>query len=415
MAKFIRFNGWDKRDLECMYANPGYSSGMADTYSESDKDLHYEYDPSKKKAIPAVELEERFKIIIDSTVVCMLGVAKQMTHKSVCIIYGRDMYPVCEVIRVLGYKLRGTYIYIEGASRYTSSEEVFRKRFADEFSPIFEKADKVIGFDTGYQGTIPSNMIRKNPHIAKSVKDKHVIRLMAATSDPKEHCIFRDYIDTDSQYHWKNVVSYLEDFYKPITRPTRVYKNMPILNVADKESIEKTYALLGLIAAKCKELEPILSYLLHPEIDIVDELLSLKKKVEVKLEEKKEEAKTDIDPLFKPGVKVKLKESSKYYDQYKKYGDHSFGVIQEDSCDTSWVEVKWPIDNQEFCYPKEDLIIVNGFAVGDKIKPKANAPYLMIVGSWRGEVIGVDSDMCSDKLQVSGGYFVDEDFFELDI
>lgn len=113
----------------------------------------------------------------------ILKVARQMSHKDLAVIFGRDMYPAIGAMAAWAPRLRGTWVYAEGASRDLAAPEVYaqkahkvvpqaflgRRRRIMRYGPalrqfltkLAKRRGSFYGVDTGFVGTVPRGCLQE--------------------------------------------------------------------------------------------------------------------------------------------------------------------------------------------------------------------------------------------------------------
>lgn len=298
---FIRFNGWGLDDIPRLLSSPGQTNAFSH-YSDNtrgDDDPLFIPQPISNRAITVEEIKDLYtKTMLESTamepwdeiyrsdetvmiskitIATVLEVARLMTHKSVCVIFGRDMYPAQEVIRVFGHKLRGTWIYIEGASRGVVNEDTFRKGVNNQFGKLFKKADTVIGVDTGFGGSVPHAALIDNPYISAEVKTKVKIKLICCSSSKRERRLFYEDYEDYPEAWLRGQLSIVEQAAKPFVRSYTVDKDgWPILNISNRKSIAGSALIMARVREDSKKELPYVSLYMDKSVDILNDFYGVK-------------------------------------------------------------------------------------------------------------------------------------------
>jgi hypothetical protein len=151
-------NGWDSTDYLGMVAQAGtkYSScGGGDSDATTDdprwKRLHGRQPLSTEQRDYLLSLVDRGYItrVIAPILAGIIDVAMITNHNDVVVIFGRDMYPVQEVLRQWKHRLRGTWMYLEGVSR-----SVVHQSARWTMANLPSHTGVVYGMDTGFSGSI---------------------------------------------------------------------------------------------------------------------------------------------------------------------------------------------------------------------------------------------------------------------
>lgn len=436
MAKFLRYNGWGLKDIPEMVKNAGQNYANGDN-NAGDEDPEYYADPITDEPtieqikllwaaqFPDLKWENEVHPILSKVLLgTVVSIARKMTHKSVAVVFGRDMYPVQEVLRVIGYKLRGTWIYVEGASRSLSSRNDFKKHFANKFDGIMKKADVIFGVDTGYSGTVPREFLEK-------WRPKLSVQLISTNGQEK-----RAWGESDKHARkLRSATEKIEDFSKPYLRAHEVVKARPVLRLGNAQTILISARFMCELRDLATEYLPFMSMLMNKETDLL-ELFIFNGRYPTKEEEEIEQLEKEITnhctctvpscvnglktlkkrlaelkglpyedgPLLKDGDKPKrvmLVGGSNFRSQaLNPDGTQCKGWTTPTCCDCGgWIEVKWD-NGSTYHYPQSALIDVEDkdFQVGDMVIGNSCGQYTITKAGWIGKVI-------KDRMDSNHHYF----------
>lgn len=265
VGKFLTVGGWDVRDLAhapsgdresstsggdsdaCSY-DPVFTGRANPAMSRSDAIalIASEYDRNRTEIRPFAA-KVRSRTLRKKAILCLatiVDVAASVRNGDVVVIFGRDMFPCQEILRVLVHKLRGTWIYVEGCSRslaYNCAPAVailVHRHLAHGNGRVF-------GVDSGFAGTVPVNALRE-------CKADMNIRL--ASGNNSERCAIRARTINPLRTH----VLSLEHYPKPFLRATELDDDgWPVLRMSRREDALDAALLMEAARLLAEEFLPL--------------------------------------------------------------------------------------------------------------------------------------------------------------
>jgi hypothetical protein len=184
----------------------------------------------------------------------VVEVASRMTHKDVCVMFGRDLYGIQGILEAWQHKLRGHWIYVEGVSREVVHDKSVKETICSKVRPFMKnKKARVFGVDTGWNGSIP-----------EAALDEFYSRLeiVLLSGNRKERRAFpvRDKDGTESAI--REVALKIEHHPKPFMRAVEVTNGYPVLRLARRKDIEKAAVYYAACKYAAEQLLPDLPCIL---------------------------------------------------------------------------------------------------------------------------------------------------------
>lgn len=250
----LLLGGWTLADIPAMLEQAGTresSKGCGDSDGNED-DPVWEPRPCGRE----IELEEKEEDLWPKwvrrarrRVSILLGALIELSHKvstrDVVVIFGRDMYPVQAILPVWERHLRGTWIYVEGASRVVIENDRLRKVVAQAVMKHLKPGSRVWGVDTGFEGSVPSLLLWYNPHIDWKSPEEYAVAMVSANAPWN-----RIYSRIDEENGWeeslaREEVLKLEHYPKPFMRATEVNDlGLPKMRMSRRKDILRAAAMM---------------------------------------------------------------------------------------------------------------------------------------------------------------------------
>ena len=240
---------WDLNDVRSFLVDAGnrQSSKSGGDSDAEPCDPVWDYRDRRNGEYP-VEVKEADlnRSRVRNCLALVMEVASRMTHKDVCVMFGRDLFPVQGVLAAWQHKLRGTWVYMEGVSRTLTSA------CAPTIAALVVEAAKrggiVYGVDTGFRGRVPDGTL----WTLKSYSTGLQVRVVLMSADNQERRAFKR--DTGCCGDIREQVLRLEHHPKPFMRAVETTEcsldgtggyraQLPVLRLSCQEDILKAAKL----------------------------------------------------------------------------------------------------------------------------------------------------------------------------
>jgi hypothetical protein len=180
----------------------------------------------------------RAKRVVGLLVAGLLDLAREVQTGDVVVIFGRDCYPAQEVLRVWAPYIRGTWIYVEGASRSVMGNSEFQERVARLVKKYLSRTGCIWGMDTGFAGSVPDCLLKNNSFLNCF---KYRCRLLSAEKMVRR-TFRRDNGKEGNEIRERALA--LEHYPKPFMRAVEVENGLPVLRLSCRKDILKAAAMM---------------------------------------------------------------------------------------------------------------------------------------------------------------------------